>query len=205
MKKIPKEGQEKDSVPFVPAFSLSVDLPINNKGKADVFIDNITENRSSDEGAGSDDDSTDTVQTGSNKKLVIHLQRSKVSARIPIRENRKISGHTLISDHYATVVYSERKHINDNNRLLETFSCNMLNNMKYVPFPLKSNDPELFGHMLNQSIVAMNNIRNVAICGISPEVMDAYLQNEDSLFDKLSKIEGVQRVDPHRRTVDLGK
>ena len=83
--------------------------------------------RNSDDMAGSDDDSTDTVQTGSNKKLVIHLQQSKVSAKIPIRENWKITGHTIIADHQATVVYSERKHIHSNNHLLKTYSRNMLN------------------------------------------------------------------------------
>ena len=56
-------------------------------------------------------------------------------------------------------------------------------------------------------------MRNIAICGITPKIMDygnslsdsRLLPSGRSLLEELQETNGILRIDPHRRTVDLGK
>ena len=48
--------------------------------------------------------------------------------------------------------------------------------------------------------------RNIAICGISPEMMEHVVEStNETLIGKLYNLKGVERVDTHTRTPSLGK
>jgi hypothetical protein len=81
----------------------------------------------------------------------------------------------------------------------------------YVPFALKKSHPEIYGQYLAQQNAFLESHRNIAIVGVHPTAMDyGDSDNPDtnvptSLWDTLSAMDGVYRVDPCRRTYDLGK
>ena len=100
------------------------------------------------------------------------------------REGREITGHKFVTDRYITVVYSKRKYRVNNCRLLETPSKNMLHKMKLIPISLKYSDLEIFGYLLNESIVDMNKKRNILIGGTSPTLMDFYSGRDITLLNR---------------------
>ena len=122
-------------------------------------------------------------------------------------------GDKLIEDTQAVVVYSDKNEALKNATLLEAYSRGlMILNMKYVPFGLRRNDEPIFGRLLQESIVKGGETRNMAIYGVSPAMMDygrtsidGKFPKQTALWDQLYSITGVHRVDPHIRTVDLGK
>jgi hypothetical protein len=81
----------------------------------------------------------------------------------------------------------------------------------YVPFALKKDHPEIYGQYLAQQNGFLATHRNIAIVGVHPSAMDyGDCDTPDgnmpqSLWDTLSEMEGVYRVDPCHRTFDLGK
>ena len=182
------------------------DLLEHNSTKSNKAKTTSTKTMETDE-----DDDSSTNNNNSNTKFLasktldVHLQRQQTTARIPICQDRNITGHKIIADNFSTMVYSERKSMVLNMQLLEAYSKNMLHNMKYVPLSLQKSDPMIFGYLLNESITSVQKIRNAAICGISPHLMDSFLDNTQTVLDRIAEIEGVLRVDPRQRTVDLGK
>ena len=148
-----------------------------------------------------DDFSTNNINSNTkflaSKTLDVHLQRQRTMARIPTCQDRNITGHKIIADNFSTMVYSERKSMVLNMRLLEAYSHNMLHSMKYVPLSIRNSDPMIFGYLLYESITNVNKIQNAAICGISPELMESFLDNAHTVLDRIAEIEGVLRVDPH--------
>jgi hypothetical protein len=81
----------------------------------------------------------------------------------------------------------------------------------YVPFALKVSHPEVFGQYLAQQNAFLESHRNIAIVGVHPEAMD-YGDDDNpdpaftnSLWNLISQMNGVYRVDSCRRTFDLGK
>ena len=134
-----------------------------------------------------------------NDNMEIHLERARVTGHI---KNSTISGHTT------TVVYTAKDNIDTTKDILQKFSQQLeLINTTFVPFSLRKHNQTAFGQLLNESISTTDKINNVALFGISPEVMDFndYDNNITSLWDSLHDLEGVVRVDSHRRTSDLGK
>ena len=85
--------------------------------------------------------------------------------------------------------------------------------MKFIPMGIKYSDPGLFGRLISNSSSARMKMRNIAICGITPKIMDygnslsdsRLLSSGRSLLEELQETNGTLRIDPHRRTVDLGK
>jgi hypothetical protein len=81
----------------------------------------------------------------------------------------------------------------------------------YVPFALKKSHPEIYRQYLAQQNTFLETHRNIAIVGVHPSAMDyGDVDNPDdnvpkSLWETLSAMDGVYRVDPCRRTFDLGK
>jgi hypothetical protein len=81
----------------------------------------------------------------------------------------------------------------------------------YVPFALKQSHPDVYGHYLAHQNAFLESHRNIAIVGVHPTAMD--YGDEDSLdtnfpkslWNRLSQMEGVYRVDSCRRTFDFGK
>ena len=78
---------------------------------------------------------------------------------------------------------------------------------------IKKEEPELFGRLLYESIKTTDKYTNIAICGLSPEVMDYGTQIQKdgtfpifvSLFESLENMSGIIRVDTHRCTTTLRK
>ena len=136
--------------------------------------------------------------------LNVHIQRAKVTGKI---------GEKTIADTQAVVVYSEKDDAPKNAILLEAYSRGLtILNMKYIPFGLRRSDEETFGRLLHESMVKQQATRNMAIYGVSPEMMDygrtainGNFPEQESLWDQLYNIKGILRVDPHMRTADLGK
>jgi hypothetical protein len=81
----------------------------------------------------------------------------------------------------------------------------------YVPFALKTSHPEVFGQYLAQQNAFLESHRNIAIVGVHPVAMDyGDTDHQDPAFTKslwniLSQMNGIYRVDSCRRTFDLGK
>jgi hypothetical protein len=81
----------------------------------------------------------------------------------------------------------------------------------YVPFALKRNHPNIYGQYLAQQNAFLESHRNIAIVGAHPDAMDYGDETSPdpafpaSIWQTLSKMDGVYRVDPCRRTADLGK
>ena len=147
------------------------------------------------ENCDSEMDETPDGNESDRPPLKVYLQGKKATAKIPINGNK--DSFKIVSDPQATVIFSEKENSKNNSFLLESYSRNMIHGMEYIPFSLKVTDPEIFGHLLNESMTNMKDVRNIAICGISPEFMDAYYDNDTTLIEKLNDIEGIIRVDPH--------
>jgi hypothetical protein len=81
----------------------------------------------------------------------------------------------------------------------------------YVPFALKRSHPEIYGQYLAQQNAFLKTHRNIAIVGLHPDAMDYGDETSpnpafpDTIWQTLSQMTGVYRVDPCRRTADLGK
>jgi hypothetical protein len=81
----------------------------------------------------------------------------------------------------------------------------------YVPFALKKSHPEIYGQYLAQQNAFLASHWNIAIVGVHPAAMD-YGDDDNpdpnfptSLWNTISQMPGVYRVDSCRRTHDLGK
>jgi hypothetical protein len=81
----------------------------------------------------------------------------------------------------------------------------------YVLFALKTSHPKIYGQYLAQQNDFLATHRNITIVGVHPSAMDyGDCDTPDgnvpkSIWDILSQMDGVYRVDPCRRTFDLGK
>jgi hypothetical protein len=112
------------------------------------------------------------------------------------------------------VVFSEASLLDKNYTLLEHFSEGMwAHGHVFVPFSLRREQPEVYGKYLALQNVFLKDHRNISLCGIGPEALD-YEDNpptqdstavSESIWQKLAALPGVYRVDPTKRTVDLGK
>lgn len=138
-------------------------------------------------------------------KLKIYLARSKV--------NGNLKDETIV-DPYSVIAYSDKENVEHNLDILENGMGKLPFNMKFIPFHLKDSDPDIFGRFLYSSLKNVSNMRNIALAGISPDFMDygsyptsplGKIPENDSLFDRISNLDGVIRIDSHRRTIDLGK
>jgi hypothetical protein len=114
--------------------------------------------------------------------------------------NEKITSHGV-------VVFSDPAHLDKNYILLEHFSAGMWEHGHvFVPFGLRRDQPEVYGKYLALQNTFLKDHRNISLCGIGPEVMDfEEEESSDSLWRQLAAQPGVYRVDPTKRTVDLGK
>jgi hypothetical protein len=113
--------------------------------------------------------------------------------------NDKITSHGV-------VVFSDPAHLDKNYTLLEHFSAGMWEHGHvFVPFGLRRDQPEVYGKYLALQNTFLKDHRNISLCGIGPEVMDFEDESADSLWRQLAALPGVYRVDPTKRTVDLGK
>jgi hypothetical protein len=112
------------------------------------------------------------------------------------------------------VVFSEDSLLEKNYTLLEHFSEGMwAHGHVFVPFSLRREQPEVYGKYLALQNVFLKDHRNISICGIGPEALD-YEDSpptqdsttvSESIWQKMAVLPGVYRVDPTKRTVDLGK
>jgi hypothetical protein len=77
----------------------------------------------------------------------------------------------------------------------------------FIPMELKYKNPKLFGEYLAKQNKFLNLHRNVAIVGLVPDIMDCKNDGDGKLdlFSSISKLPGVYRCDPTRRTPDLRK
>ena len=136
--------------------------------------------------------------------LGIFLHRSKITGELMKKR---------VTDNHATAIFVEKLQYKENSTFLEKYCRNLTNNMRFVPMNLKKEESELFGRLLYESIKTTDKYTNIAICGLSPEVMDYGTQIQEdgtfhnfvSLFEGLEGIDGVIRVDTHRCTTTLGK
>ena len=74
----------------------------------------------------------------------------------------------------------------------------MILNMKYIPFGLRQSNELTFGRLLHESIIKPNMTRNMAVYGVSPEMMDygrtpikGNFQDQESLLDQLFNVKGI--------------
>ena len=142
----------------------------------------------------------------------MYLQRSKVSSRYCTNSEGMVV-EQRVEDTWATMVYTEKESTVTTSETIEKFAKNLPHNMKFIPMGIKYSDPGLFGRLLSNSSSARNKMRNIAICGITPKIMDygnslsdsQLLSSGRSLLEELQETNGILRIDPHRRTVDLGK
>ena len=94
---------------------------------------------------------------------------------------------------------------------MENYSKGLKHGMKFIPFSLRYTEPDLFSKIILKSMQNMGKYRLISIAGISPPVMDYTSIDphtrkfKSTLFDKSFNLDGVIRLDPHRRTSDLGK
>ena len=103
------------------------------------------------------------------------------------------------------IVYSKQEDTPENVILLEDYTGGLTKlNMKYVPFGLRRGDEQMFGRLLHESIIKQKATRNMAIYGVSPEMMDygrtavdGTFPDHEALWDQLYDVKGVYRVDPH--------
>jgi hypothetical protein len=139
-----------------------------------------------------------------NNKLAVSLASDRL--RGVFREDKITSN--------GVVVFSEAKDMDRNFILLEHFSEGMwVHGHVFVPFSLRRKQPEVYGQYLALQNVFLKDHRNISLCGIGPEVLDyeAHPTTEDSytysdsIWRQLSGLPGVYRVDPTKRTSDLGK
>jgi hypothetical protein len=116
-----------------------------------------------------------------------------------VYQNEKITSN-------AVVVFSDPSHLEKNYQLLEHFSEGMWEHGHiFVPFSLRRDQPEAYGKYLALQNVFLEDHRNISLCGIGPEVMDYEEEASESLWRQLAAQPGVYRVDPTKRTADLGK
>ena len=99
-------------------------------------------------------------------------------------------------DNHVTAIYVDKTKYYENSSLMEKYCKELRNNMRYIPMAIKKKEPELFGRLLYESIQTTDKYTNIAICGLSPEVMDYETQIQKdgtfpifvSLFESLENI-----------------
>ena len=74
----------------------------------------------------------------------------------------------------------------------------------FIPIELKKADPTKFGHYLAKHNNFMRNHRNIAVVGVSPELMD-HQRDGSSLWKHIRSQPGVFRCDPCSATSTIGK
>jgi hypothetical protein len=75
----------------------------------------------------------------------------------------------------------------------------------FIPFALKKSNPQKFGYYISQQNTFMKNHRNIAVVGVSSDLMDLEDSSGTSLWYAIRSLPGVYRCDPCARTPDLGK
>ena len=104
------------------------------------------------------------------------------------------------------VVYTKKEEVDTAKFFLENYSTGFPHDAKFVPFELRRIRPDIFGRSLYNSIQKKMQFRNIAICRVSPTMME-YSSSDlnDTLIEKLFNLPGVVQVDTHTRTPTLGK
>jgi hypothetical protein len=125
-----------------------------------------------------------------------------------------IHGSYLNGKIQSNVIYIQAEHSRSTELKNIVEACYTDETMTYIPNALKHEDPELFGKFLCHQNDFLENHRNIAIVGVSVEVMD-HKELDDmspadelvgpSIWNTLRTTEGVSRIDPCCRTSDLGK
>jgi hypothetical protein len=140
----------------------------------------------------------------SNDKIDVTLASDRLRG---VFRNDKISSNGV-------VIFSEPSLLEKNYTLLEHFSEGMwASGHVFVPFSLRREQPEVYGQYLALQNVFLKDHRNISLCGIGPEVLDyepnpstqESLTASESLWSQIASLPGVYRIDPTRRTSDLGK
>ena len=139
-----------------------------------------------------------------NHDFVVHMQKEKIKASY---NNHQIKNNNNI------VVHSSLDAFNKNSLSLEKHTKALsVMNIRCILFTFRNTNPNGFRKLLCKGINIANSYRNIAVCGTSPEVMDQELSNitettdmSKSLWNSLHTSDGVHRVDPTRRTLDLRK
>jgi hypothetical protein len=148
-----------------------------------------------------------------NTLLELGITNNKIEVTLASDRLRGVFRNEKITSN-GVVVFSEPSFLDKNYTLLEHFSEGMwASGHVFVPFSLRREQPEVYGQYLALQNVFLKDHRNISLCGIGPEVMD-YESNpitqdsiatSDSIWRQLAELPGVYRVDPTKRTSDLGK
>lgn len=77
-----------------------------------------------------------------------------------------------MEDAWATLVYTKKERTVTTREMLENFSKHLPHNMKFIPMGIKYFDLGLFRRLISNSLSARIKMRNIAICGITPKIMD---------------------------------
>ena len=137
--------------------------------------------------------------------LEIYLDRTRIVSNVCTDMEGGEIAHKVI-DNYAHVVYTKAEDAETNRFLLENYSDNLPHAAKYIFFGLQRLCPDIFGRILYNSIKKKMQYRNIAICGVSPEMMEySDKAKNNTLIGRLYNLKGVERVDTHTRTPSLGK
>jgi hypothetical protein len=75
----------------------------------------------------------------------------------------------------------------------------------FILLAAKYHTPTKFGEFVARQNDFLNNHRNIAIIGLTPDAMDSITANGNDLWTSILRLPGVFCCDPCRRTSDLGK
>jgi hypothetical protein len=148
-----------------------------------------------------------------NTLLELGISNDKIEVTLASDRLRGVFRNDKITSN-GVVVFSELSFLEKNYTLLEHFSEGMwASGHVFVPFSLRREQPEVYGQYLALQNVFLKDHRNISICGIGPEVLDYEpnpstqdsLAASDSLWRQIASLPGVYRIDPTKRTADLGK
>jgi hypothetical protein len=148
-----------------------------------------------------------------NTLLELGITNDKIEVTLASDRLRGVFRNDKITSN-GVVVFSEPSFLEKNYTLLEHFSEGMwASGHVFVPFSLRREQPEVYGQYLALQNVFLKDHRNISLCGIGPEVLDYEpnpstqdsLAASDSLWRQIASLPGVYRIDPTKRTMDLGK
>jgi hypothetical protein len=151
--------------------------------------------------------------TDDNILLELGITSNKIDVTLSSDRLRGVFRNEKITSN-GVVVFSEESSLEKNYTLLEHFSEGMWESGHiFVPFSLSRDQPEVYGQYLALQNVFLKDHRNISLCGIGPDVMDHEdnpttqdsIAASDSIWHQLAALPGVYRVDPTKRTMDLGK
>ena len=121
-----------------------------------------------------------------DKEFSIYQQRDKVASRY-YKDKEGTVVKQRVEDTWATLIYLEKELTNKTSLILEKFSKNLPHNMKCIPMGIKYSDPGLFGRLISNIYSASMKMKNIAICCISPIIMDFENYLADSWLLQLGK------------------